>query len=264
MPGHTYEVFAALPQLSCKGDTAKIHPWTKGAGIHNEIFCAGNDQTFEFLENMLNEITTLFPSHYVHIGGDEAPKAHWKTCEKCQNRIKDLGLKDENELQSWFVKRVEKYLNGKGKKLIGWDEIMDGGLSKSATVMYWRNWDKTVAQKMPLIENDIVMTPTSHCYFDYTYETISTEKMYLFNPVFNHDQPKGNKNILGVQANFWSHLDRTAPRIDRQLFPRLLALAEVGWTDNNRKDWDDFKIRLESKLKILDLMGIYYFRGNIN
>jgi len=213
---------------------------------------------------MLNEITTLFPSHYVHIGGDEAPKAHWKTCEKCQNRIKDLGLKDENELQSWFVKRIGKYLNGKGKKLIGWDEIMDGGLSKSATVMYWRNWDKTVAQKMPLIENDIIMTPTSHCYFDYTYETISTEKMYSFNPVFNHDQPKGNKNILGVQANFWSHLDRTAPRIDRQLFPRLLALAEVGWTNNDKKDWGDFKIRLESKLKILDLMGIYYFRGNIN
>ncbi|MEI6139200.1 MAG: beta-N-acetylhexosaminidase [Mariniphaga sp.] len=262
MPGHSYEVFAALPQLSCKGDTAIIHPWTRGAGIHNEIFCAGKDQTFVFLENILDEITTLFPSQYVHIGGDEAPKAHWKTCEKCQKRIKDLGLKDENELQSWFVKRIEKYLNSKGKKLIGWDEIMDGGLSKSATVMYWRSWDKSVAQKIPSIENDIVMTPTSHCYFDYTYEKISTEKMYAFNPVFNKNQPNDNKNILGVQANFWSHLDRTAPRIDRQLFPRLLALAEVGWTQNDRKDWGDFKARLDSKLKILDTMGIYYFGKN--
>ncbi len=262
MPGHSYEVFAALPQLSCKGDTARIHPWTKGAGIHNEIFCAGNDQTFEFLENMLDEITTLFPSQYVHIGGDEAPKAHWKTCAKCQKRIKDLGLKDENELQSWFVKRIEKYLNGKGKKLIGWDEIMDGGLSKSATVMYWRNWDKSVAQKIPFIENDIVMTPTSHCYFDYAYEKISTEKMYSFNPVFNQEKPEVNKNILGVQANFWSHLDRTSPRIDRQLFPRLLALAEVGWTNSDHKNWGDFEVRLQSELKILEIMGIYYHGKN--
>lgn len=257
MPGHTHEVFAAFPQLSCKGDTAKIKPWTKGVGLHQEIFCAGNDETFKFLENILNEITTLFPSQYVHIGGDEAPKAHWKECEKCQKRIKDEGLKDEDELQSWFVQRIERYLNSKGKKLIGWDEIMDGGLSKSATIMYWRNWAKSVAQTIPGISNDIIMTPTSHCYFDYTYEKISSEKLYSFNPVFNPEAP--NKNILGVQANFWSHLDRTAPRIDRQLFPRLLALAEIAWTDNDKKDWPDFNERLQSKLKSLDIMGIWYF-----
>ncbi len=261
MPGHTYEVFAAYPQLSCKGDTSKIKSWMPGLGLHKEIFCAGNIETFEFIENVLDEITMLFPSQYVHIGGDEAPKDYWKTCEKCQNRIKDENLANEDELQSWFVKRIEKYLNSKSKKLIGWDEIMDGGLSPGATVMYWRSWEKTVAREIPEIKNDIIFTPTSHCYFDYTYEKISSERMYSFNPVFNeHNQTPGN--ILGVQANFWSHLDRTSPQIDRQLFPRLLALAEVGWTEKDKKDWNDFKIRLQSKLNSLEIIGIHYFKEN--
>ncbi len=259
MPGHTYEVFAAYPQLSCKGDTSKIKSWVEGLGLHKEIFCAGNDETFVFLENVLDEITALFHSQYVHIGGDEAPKDFWKTCEKCQARITEEGLNNEDELQSWFVKRIEKYLNSKGKKLIGWDEIMDGGLSPDATVMYWRSWDKNVAKEIPGIKNDIVFTPTSHCYFDYSYEKISSERMYSFNPVFN-DKNQTPGNILGVQANFWSHLDRTAPRIDRQLFPRLLALAEIAWIENDKKDWNDFKERLQSKLNSLEIMGIHYFK----
>ncbi len=259
MPGHTTEVFAAFPQLSCTGDTLKIHPWTKGAGVHNEVFCAGNEKTFEFLENVLKEVAELFPSAYIHIGGDEAPKMYWKACPKCQARIKDNGLKDENELQSWFVKRIEKYVNSKGKKLIGWDEIMDGGLSSSATVMYWRAWDKSVVQKIPLIENDIVMTPTSHCYFDYTYEKISTERVYSYEPIPAGMSGDKTQKILGVQANFWSHLDRTAPRMDQQLFPRIIALAEVAWTDPGKRDWIDFKSRLEPKLTYLDITGINYF-----
>jgi len=262
MPGHTTEVFAAFPQLSCTGDTLKIHPWTKGAGVHNEVFCAGKEQTFEFLENVLKEVADLFPSTYIHIGGDEAPKMYWKACPKCQARIKENGLKDENELQSWFVKRIEKYLNNKGKKLIGWDEIMDGGLSSSATVMYWRAWDKSVVQKIPLIGNDIVMTPTSHCYFDYTYEKISSERVYSYEPIPAGMSSDKAKKILGIQANFWSHLDRTAPRIDQQLFPRIIALAEVAWTDQDKKDWSDFKTRLDSKIKYLDIIGINYFGKN--
>jgi hexosaminidase len=258
MPGHTTEVFAAFPQLSCKGDTNNIHPWTKGYGIHNEVFCAGNEQTFEFLENVLDEVSALFPSEYIHIGGDEDPKMHWKACPKCQKRMADEGLKDENELQSWFVKRIEKYLNSKGKKLIGWDEIMEGGLSKSATVMYWRGWVKDVPQKVADLGNNIIMSPTSHCYFDYTYEKISTERVYSYNPVPPGFGEKQSEKVLGVQANFWSHLDRTPPRIDRQLFPRLLALAEVAWTSNNKKDWNDFKVRLQSGIKSLDILGISY------
>ena len=258
MPGHSSEVFAAFPQLCCKGDTARIHPFSKGAGVHNEIFCAGNDETFKFIDNVLAEVTTLFPSQYVHIGGDEAPKKHWKECPKCQKRIADEGLKDENELQSWFVKRIEKYLNSKGKKLIGWDEITEGGLSSSATVMYWRGWVKDVPQRVAEMGNNMIMTPTSHCYFDYTYDNISTEKVYSYNPVPEGFGETQSGKILGVQANFWSHIDRTPPQIDRQLFPRLLALAEIAWTQNEKKDWSDFKSRLKFSKEGLDIMGIDY------
>lgn len=258
MPGHTTEVFAAFPQFSCKGDTLKIKSWTKGYGVRSEVFCAGNDETFHFLENILDEIITLFPSQYVHIGGDEAPKMHWKACPKCQKRIKDEGLKDEDELQSWFVRRIEKYINSKGKKLIGWDEIMEGGLSNSATVMYWRNWHKETAKKITTIPNNVIMSPTSYSYFDYLNEKISVEKVYTTNPILEGNSDK----ILGVQANFWSHLARTVPQIDRQLFPRLIALSEIAWTDNDKKDWTDFNKRLQLRTKTLDIMGIYYFSEN--
>lgn len=173
------------------------------------------------------------PGHtYVHIGGDEAPKMHWKACPKCQKRIKDEGLKDEDELQSWFVRRIEKYINSKGKKLIGWDEIMEGGLSSSATVMYWRNWHKETAKKITTIPNNVIMSPTSYKYFDYLNEKIPLEKVYTTNPILEGNSDK----ILGVQANFWSHLARTVPQMDRQLFPRLIALSEIAWTDNDKKD----------------------------
>ena len=259
MPGHSSEIFAAFPTLSCKGDTSKIHPFFKGPSVHNEILCAGNEATFRFIENILDEVVTLFPSPYVHIGGDEAPKKHWKECPKCQNRIKEEGLKDENELQSWFVKRIEKYLNTKGKKLIGWDEITEGGLSSSATVMYWRGWVKDVPEKVAGLGNNLIMTPTSSCYFDYNYETTSTEKVYSFNPVAVAFGAEKSEKILGVQANFWSHIDRTSSAIDKQLFPRLIALSETAWSSNDNKDWNEFKIRLKTIKKSLDIIGIYYF-----
>ena len=259
MPGHTSEIFAAYPQLSCKGDTLKIHSWVKGAGVHNDILCAGNDATIKFMENVIDEVSALFPSNYIHIGGDEAPKKFWKECPKCQKRIKDEGLKDENELQSWFVKRMEKYINSKGKNLIGWDEIMEGGLSETATVMYWRSWQKDVAKKIPTISNNMIMTPTSHCYFDYPNEKNTIEGIYSFNPIPAGMSENNYAKVLGVQANFWSHLDKTAPGMDRQLFPRLLALAEIAWTNNDKKDWNDFNSRVLDRLKSLDIMGIYYY-----
>ena len=262
MPGHSSEIFASFPTLSCKGEVSKIHPFQKGAGVHNEILCAGNEHTYGFIENILDEVVSLFPSPYVHIGGDEAPKKHWKECPKCQKRIKDEGLKDENELQSWFVKRIEKYLNTKGKKLIGWDEITEGGLSSTATVMYWRGWEKDVPEKVADLGNDLIMTPTSSCYFDYTYETTSTEKVYSFNPVPVGFGAEKSEKILGVQANFWSHIDRTPPAIDRQLFPRLIALSETAWSLNDNKDWNEFKIRLKAIKKSLDILGINYYNEN--
>lgn len=258
MPGHTSEIFAAYPQLSCTGDTLSIHPFFKGSGINNEIFCAGKEETFKFLENVLSEVIELFPSEYVHIGGDECPKASWEKCPLDQKRIKDEGLKDEQELQSWFIRRIEKYLNSKGKKLIGWDEIIEGGLIKTATVMFWRGWMENAPLTAVNQGNDVIMSPTSYCYFDYPYEKIPVEKIYSFEPLSGKLENVEAEHILGVQANFWSHIDRSEPNMDRQIFPRILALAEVGWTEGMNRNWDNFSLRLKHHYKSLDLLNIYH------
>lgn len=256
MPGHSAEVFAAFPNLSCEGKLFKIHPFGKGPGIHREILCAGNDSTFDFLYGVLDEVVDLFPSPYIHIGGDEAPKDNWQACPQCQARIKSERLKDEEELQSWFVRKIEKFLNSRGKNLIGWNEILQGGLAPNAAVMFWHgDLESTLAAARE--GHKIVMTPTSHCYFDYSYERTPTEKVYGFDPVPDNLGSEYHGFILGVQANFWSHIDRTVPRMDRQIFPRLLALSEVGWSEKE-KSWKDFAARLNSHFKRLDIMGVYY------
>jgi hexosaminidase len=262
MPGHTSEVFAVYPELSCTRETLSVHPFFKGPGIQNEIFCAGNEVTFKFLENVLSEVIELFPSKYIHIGGDEAPKEKWKACPDCQRVIKKYGLKDEDELQSWFTKRIEVFLNSKSKKLIGWDEISQGGLSKTATVMFWRGGEEKIVLDAINQGNDVIMTPTSHCYFDYPYKGISTERVYAYEPLSGKLENVDPEHIVGVQANFWSHIDRTEPRMDRQIFPRVLALAEVGWSERRNRNWDNFSLRLKHQYKSLDLMNIYYMDTN--
>jgi len=259
MPGHSSEVFSVYPELSCKGDTTTIHTFVLGPGIHKEIFCAGNDGTFVFLKNVLSEIAELFPSKYIHIGGDEAPKDHWKECPKCQQRIEEEGLKDEHALQSWFIKEIEAHLTSQNKTMIGWDEIMEGGLSESATVMYWRGWMEEVPRLVLDQGNDIILSPTTHFYFDYTYETTSTKKVYAFNPLSEEMSKDDRQHILGVQANFWSHLNRIEPEMDRQIFPRILALAEVGWSEGPRRNWEEFALRLHHHFTLLDIMDIHYF-----
>jgi len=259
MPGHTLAVLACYPELSCTGGPFEIHPFFKGPGVHKDIFCAGNEKTFEFLENVLSEVFEMFPSEYIHIGGDEAPKARWEVCNKCQARIKEEGLKDEHELQSWFIKRIEKYISAHGRKLIGWDEIMEGGLSPTASVMYWRGWKPAIPEKVISKGNDIVMSPTSHCYFDYKYETISTMKAYEFEPVPGNVTNEQSKNILGLQANFWSHIDRTEEGVDKQLFPRILSIAETGWSPKSKKDSVHFKVRVREQLIRLGNMEVNYY-----
>jgi hexosaminidase len=238
----------------------KIHPFVLGPGIHKEIFCAGTDSTFWFLKNVLSEVIELFPSKYIHIGGDEAPKDHWRECSRCQQRIKEEGLKDEFELQSWFIKEIESYISANNKTMIGWDEIVEGGLSRTATVMYWRGWETSVPELVLENGNKLIMTPTSHCYFDYTHETISTERVYSYNPVPEFISGGKTDQILGVQANFWSHLNRIEPEMDRQIFPRLLALAEVGWLTATDKNWKDFSLRLKHHEKILGIRDIHFFK----
>lgn len=260
MPGHSLEVFSVYPELSCKKDTMKIHPFTLRPRVPEEIFCAGNDDTFVFLKNVLSEIMEIFPSKYIHIGGDEAPKQHWKECDKCQQRIKDEGLKNEHELQSWFINQIEKYLSANGKTLIGWDEITEGGLSKNATVMYWRTREKEIPELVTEQGNNIIMSPTSHCYFDYKNENLTIEKVYSYNPIPNSFNDEWEEKVLGVQANFWSHLNRIEPEMDRQIFPRILALAEVGWSKESNKNWEGFTLRLNQHLKKLDVLDIYYYK----
>lgn len=261
MPGHSAELFAAFPDLSCFGHKLKVKPWAEEDGVHDEILCVGNDSTFIFIKNVIDELIPLFPSTYFHIGGDEAPKKAWKQCAKCQRKIKSELLNNENELQSWFIKKVEHYLNSKGKNLVGWDEILEGGISETATVMYWRDWQE-VGNTISIIPNNIIMTPTSHCYFDYSYQDIPTQNVYNYNPAAKERVGNNTEKVIGVQANFWSHIDRTPPNIDRQLFPRLLAMSEIAWTNNDKKDWADFKNRLSEKLHCLDIMGIYYHSPN--
>ena len=257
MPGHSLAILAAYPELSCTGEKVSIHPFLKGPGIHSEILCPGKRETFEFLRNVLSEVIDLFPSSYVHIGGDEVPKEKWHACPDCQKTMRDFGLQDEAALQSWFTKQIEEILSTRGKRLIGWDEVTEGGISTSATVMFWRGMGDDLLKTLNQ-GNDVIMTPTSHCYFDYSYETTPTEKVYSFEPVSERLGKTTVQHILGVQANFWSHIDRTEPQMDRQVFPRLLALAEVGWSERQKREWRDFSRRVTIHSSGLDLLGLYH------
>lgn len=234
MPGHSEEVLAVFPQLSCSGK-----PYQNGE------LCIGNEETFTFLENVLLEVMELFPSEYIHIGGDEAAKSSWEKCPKCQNRIRKEGLKDEKELQSYLIHRVEKFLNSHGRKLIGWDEILEGGLAPSATVMSWRGEQGGITAAKA--GHDVVMTPGEFCYLDAYQDApvsqpeaiggyLTLEKVYSYNPVPAELSSEQRRFIKGVQANVWTEYIPTAEHAEYMIYPRLLALAEVAWTEPERKD----------------------------
>jgi hexosaminidase len=243
MPGHSSEIFKALPGLSCSGKESVIFPYFKGPGVTEQILCAGNDSVFHLMEDVLSEVIALFPSEYIHIGGDEAPKVAWEKCPKCQKRIKEEGLRDEAELQSYFIRRIEKFINSKGRKLIGWDEILEGGLAENAAVMSWRGIQGGI--EAAGMGHPVVMSPTSHCYFDYSYETTPTGKVYQYKPIPQELKAGEEKLILGAQANMWTHIARTPEAIDSQIFPRIYALAEVLWTNPAKRDFEHMNKRIE-------------------
>lgn len=267
LPGHTVAVLAAYPHLGCTGGPYEVATqW----GVFDDVFCAGNDEVFTFLENVLLEVMDLFPSEYIHIGGDECPKTRWKACPKCQARIKAEGLKDEYELQSWFIRRVETFLNNHGRKIIGWDEIMEGGLSPTATVMYWRGWMKEVPYEVAEEGNFMIMTPSSHLYFDHYQNDPEEEPMaiccfsdlenvYSYEPIPEGFTPEQEKLVLGAQANLWTEYMKTSEHVEYMAYPRAVALAEVVWTDKSLKNYDDFVRRLMVHLKRLDGMNVNYF-----
>lgn len=243
MPGHECAAIASYPELSCAHVRPEIHTFLEGPSVHPEIFCAGKPEVYEFIFNVLDEIMELFPSKYIHIGGDEAPKDEWKKCSHCQNTIKENQLANEEELQSHFVKRVGEYIRSKNRILIGWDEIIDGKkLSGDEVIMFWRGWGNIEKEINRHASNGfkIIASPTTHCYFDYPYENIDTKKIYEYEPIPAGTSPDIAANYIGVQANFWSHIDRSESRIDKQLFPRILGLAETGWNNPENKDWNRF------------------------
>ena len=269
MPGHTSEVFSAYPGLSCKGDYIPVNPGSYWP--NTDIFCAGNDKVFTFLENVLEEVIDLFPGRYIHIGGDEADKMNWEKCPKCQDRIASESLKNEHELQSWFIKRIEKFILSKDRKLVGWDEILEGGLAKTATVMSWRGMDGGIESAKK--GHDVIMCPTSHCYFDYYQANPETspeafggyttlKKVYSFNPVPQELSNKETKFILGGQGNLWTEYVQTPDRAQYRVLPRMSALSEVLWSGPGSNSYEDFYSRLKKLLLRFDMMGWVYAPGS--
>ena len=263
MPGHSQAAIAAYPELGCTRKQVEVA--TKW-GVFNEVYCP-KESTFKFLEDVIDEVVTLFPGKYIHIGGDEAPKTNWKNCAHCQKLIKKEGLKDEHGLQSYFIARMEKYINTKGKQIIGWDEILEGGLAPNATVMSWRGTSGAVQAAKE--GHDVILTPGSHCYFDH-YQSeneneplaiggfLPLEKVYHFNPIPEGLTDKEATYVLGAQGNVWTEYMQTEKQVEYMAFPRAVALSEVLWSSPEHKNYSDFIHRLEHYQKQLDLLDVNY------
>lgn len=271
MPGHALAALSAYPELACtKGPFEPATKW----GVFDDVFCP-KEETFTFLENVLDEVIQLFPSQYIHIGGDECPKTRWKECPHCQELIRKNNLKDEHGLQSYFIHRIEKYVNSKGRKIIGWDEILEGGLAPNAAVMSWTGIKGGV--EAAKTGHFAVMTPGSYCYFDHYQGDPATEpnafggftpldKVYSYNPIPEELNAEQSKYILGVQANLWTEYILDFKQVQYMIFPRLLALSEVGWGTADPKNYKEFEGRVIHEFKVLDKMGINYAKSiyNIN
>jgi hexosaminidase len=284
MPGHASAAIAAYPELSCfpNEPTIKYFPkqckWngdTTGKqvqqtwGVFDDVFCAGQESTFKVLEDVMEEVLALFPSKYIHVGGDECPKENWKRCPNCQQRMKDNNLKDEHGLQSYFIQRMEKYLNNKGRILIGWDEILEGGLAPKAVVMSWRGEKGGIEAAQQ--NHDVIMTPGNPVYFDHTQSenedsvTIGgynpIEKVYAYEPIPAALNEEQGKHVLGAQANMWTEYMKNTKKVAYMLFPRIAALSEVLWSKKENKNWDNFQKRLQVQFKRYDLWKAKYSKA---
>lgn len=287
LPGHSSAAIAAYPYLSCFPEEPSLVPNNMMSdaskkmqadgqpkivqetwGVFADVYCAGKEETFEFAENVLSEVMALFPSEYIHIGGDECPKGNWERCPNCQKRMQELGLKDEMELQSYFITRIEKYVNSKGKNIIGWDEILEGGLAPNATVMSWRGSESGIEASKE--NHNVIMSPNTHCYFDhYQHEDkdneplaiggfLPVEKVYTFNPIPEILEASQHHYILGGQANLWTEYIDSEDKAEYMLLPRMTALSETLWSSIDSRDWDDFKSRLKHFRHIYDDLGVNY------
>lgn len=266
LPGHSLAAIASYPELGNTNEPLEVGTrW----GVYDHIY-APTEETFLFLEDVLTEVISLFPSKLIHIGGDEAPKKEWKESKIAQEVIQREGLKDEHELQSYFIKRIEKFLNSKGRDIIGWDEILEGGLAPNATVMSWRGIQGGIDAAR--LHHNVIMTPGSHCYFDH-YQVdkdlqseeplaiggyTSLEKVYSYNPTPEELAPELQKYILGAQGNVWTEYMKTTEQVEYMVLPRMSALSEVLWSSQESRDWDDFKTRLYHLKNRYDALGLNY------
>ncbi|MFI5128841.1 MAG: family 20 glycosylhydrolase [Chitinophagales bacterium] len=284
LPGHASAAIAAYPELSCFPNEPTIRYFNKQCtwsgdstgkqvqqtwGVFNDVFCAGKENTFKFLQDVMDEVLALFPSKVIHVGGDESPKENWKKCPRCQGRMKEKGLKDEHELQSYFIQRMEKYLNSKGRTLIGWDEILEGGLAPKALVMSWRGEEGGIAAAKQ--NHDVVMTPGGWVYFDHSQTqnedsvTIggytSIEKTYSYEPVPAVLNAQEAKHVLGAQGNVWTEYMENTRKVEYMIFPRMSALSEVLWSPKAKRNWQDFEKRLQTQFKRYDLWKANYSKA---
>lgn len=264
MPGHAQAALASYQEMGCIGNGYQVRcHW----GISDEVYCAGNDTVFDFLESVLLEVMAIFPGEFIHIGGDECPKTRWQACPKCQERMRREGLRDEHELQSWFIRRIEGFLNAHGRRLIGWDEILEGGLAPGATVMSWRGSAGGIAAASA--GHDVVMSPNTHCYLDY-YQCEDTaseppaiggylplERVYTFDPV-EGIAPEHHAHVLGGQGNVWTEYMPTTDQVEYMTWPRAAALAEALWTAPSARDFTDFQRRLRGHLPRLRRLGVNF------
>ena len=274
MPGHSLAAIATYPHLSCNKQPLEVGvKW----GVYEDVYCAGNDSVFIFLEQILKEVITLFPGDYIHIGGDECPKSKWKNCPKCQQRIQNEQLQNEQELQSYFIQRIEKFFNENGKKIIGWDEILEGGLAPNAAVMSWRGEEGGIEASQ--MNHFVVMTPGRPCYFDH-YQVEKTEfepiaigglntlrDVYYYNPIPDELNEKFKHFILGAQGNVWTEYMSTFKQVEYMALPRMAALSEVLWGTSNPNDYNDFLKRLNIQIILLDFWNANYckhFKSEIN
>jgi hexosaminidase len=264
MPGHALAAIAAYPELGVTGQPADVGMrW----GVYANILNA-DESTITFMQDVLTEVLSLFPSRFIHIGGDEADKALWKTSPRIQDRIRELGLKDEHELQSWFIHRIDSFLTAHGRRLVGWDEILEGGLAPGATVMSWRGTQGGIDAARA--GHDVIITPTSHTYFDY-YQSRNTtgeplaiggflplETVYAFDPVPAEMEPESRSRVLGAQGQLWTEYLPGPKQVEYMAFPRLTALAEVLWSPPERRNFSDFSVRLEEYLRRLAILDVAY------
>jgi hexosaminidase len=264
MPGHSLGALTAYPELGCTGGPYEVATtW----GVFDDVYCAGKEETYAFLQDVLTELIPLFPGEYFHIGGDECPKTRWAKCPLCKQKMKDEGLKTEHELQGYFVQRMEKFLNENGKKLIGWDEILEGGLASNAAVMSWRGEKGGIAAAKE--HHYVVMTPGEYCYLDHYQADPKNEplaiggflplkKIYSYEPVPAGLTEEEAKYVLGAQGNVWTEYMKSPEQVEYMVFPRAAALAEVLWSPKGPKDYDNFKVRLKILTKLYDILGINY------